>query len=266
MSRCAVELKPVAVTIPFESDIVITPEAKSGFHENIVERKTIVYETLVDPAVIKIAAENIKEQLFTKYIFLRPRPDEVTVLSIEKTYEPFILTTGRYSIDYYRKRTFTFKVDNAVSEVVFGFGRFSSKQITDSYGKTHKGIEIVAEERLQIETETTLTLDALGKETSLRQLSAAPSEKDPGEILAKIGEKQVAPDLEVKVVRNKIQKRPADIAWIENEAFDVTERIVIYTPRFHAMCRHNRTGRKRVAEFDGVTGKLIRTYDARPSE
>lgn len=252
----------MAVTIPFETDIVISPEAKSPFHENIVERKTIVYETLVDPAVIKIAAENIKEQLFTKYIFLRPSPDEVTVLSIEKWYEPFILITGRYSIDYYRKRIVTFKVDNAVSEVVFGFGRFSSKQITDSLGKTHKGIEISGEERLQIEVKANLALDKLGKDTSLKQLPAAPSEKNPEEILTKANEEQVAADFEVKALRNRIQRRPTDIAWIENEAFEVTERMIIYTPRFRAVCRNNHTGRKRVAEFDGVTGKLIRTHDS----
>ena len=262
----------MAVTIPFENetDIVISPETTSesnaSFHEDIVERKTIVYETLVEPAVVKIVAENFKEQLFTKFIFLRPKPDEVTLFSIEKTYEPFILITGRYSIDYYRKRAFTFKVDNAVSEVVFGFGRFSSKQITDSLGKTYKGIALSAEERLQIEVKAALALDPLGKETSLKQLPAAPSEKNPEEILAKANAKQVPPDFEVKVLRDRIQRRPRDVAWIERESFEVTERMVIYTPRFRATCRHNQTGRKRVAEFDGVTGKIIRMYDSRGSQ
>ncbi len=251
----------MAVTIPFETDVVISSEAKPVFKEKVVERKTIVYETLVDPAVIKIAAENVKEQLFTKYIFLRPKPEEVTLLSIEKSYEPFILITGRYSIDYYRKRTVTFKVDNAVSEVVFGFGRFSSKQVTDSLGKTHKEVELSAEERLQIELKANLALDGFGKDTSLRQLPAAPSEKNPEEILAKAGAKQVESDFEIQVLKNRIQRRPTDIAWIEDEAFEVTERMIIYTPRFRAVCRYNQNGRKRVVEFDGVTGKLVRAYD-----
>ena len=56
-------------TLCTENPIVIAPEAKSILQERIVERKTIVYETLVDLAVIKIAAENQKEQLFTKYGF-----------------------------------------------------------------------------------------------------------------------------------------------------------------------------------------------------
>jgi hypothetical protein len=253
------ELNPVAVTIPFENEIVVSPEAKTISQEKIIDRKTIVYETLVEPAVMRIAAENLKEQLFTKYIFLRPNPSEISVISIEKMYEPFIIIAGKYFIDYYRKRTVTFKVDNAVSEVVFGFGRVSSKRIVDSLGKTYKGIELSAEERLQHEVTANLALDANGKDTSLKQLPAAPSEKNPEEIVSKL-EKQVAPDFEVKVLRNRIQRRPADIDWIESEAFEVTERMVIYAPRFRAVCRHNRTGRKRVAEFDGVTGKLIRVH------
>ena len=48
-----------------EEKIVIssTPEPKSPFEERIASRKTIVYETLVHPAVIKIAADNLKDQL-----------------------------------------------------------------------------------------------------------------------------------------------------------------------------------------------------------
>ena len=141
-------------TLCTENPIIISPEAKSTLQERIVERKTIVYETLVDPAVIRIAAENLKDQFFTKYGFLRPTPEEVTLVTVEKTYEPFIMITGKYSIDYYRKRTCTFKVESAVSEVVFGFGRFSSKQITDSLGKTYKGLELPGEERLQSEDRT----------------------------------------------------------------------------------------------------------------
>jgi hypothetical protein len=253
-------------TVCTENAVVISPEAKSTFQEKIVERKTIVYETLVDPAVIRIAAENLKDQLFIKYGFLRPQPDEVTLVSVEKSYEPFIMITGKYSIDYYRKRTCTFKVDNAVSEVVFGFGRFSSKQITDSSGKTYRGIELPGEERLQNEAKATLTLDAFGREKSLKQLPSAPSEKNPEEIIAKLDGKQVPPDFELNALRNKIQKRPTDLNWIESENFEVTERLVVYTPRFRAAYRHARTGRERAIEFDGVTGKLVRIGDSQVTQ
>ena len=262
----ALELNRMTETICPENPIVISPEEKATLQEKIVERKTIVYETLVDPAVIRIAAENLKDQLFTKYVFLRPPPEEVILVTIEKTYEPFVMITGKYNIDYYRKHTYTFKVENAVSEVVFGFGRFSSTQITDSLGKTYKGIELSGEERLQYEAKTNLTLDASGKETSLKQLPSAPSEKNPEEIIAKLGEKQVPPDFDLNELRSKIQKRPVDLNWVESETFEVTERLVVYTPRFRAVYRHTKTGRERAVEFDGVTGKLLHVGETQTRE
>jgi len=260
------ELNQVTEALCTENPIIISPEAKSTLQERIVERKTIVYETLVDLAVVKIAAENLKDQLFTKYGFLRPAAEEVILISVEKTYEPFIMITGKYSIDYYRKRTFTFEVENTVSEVVFSFSRFSSKQITDSQGNTYRGIELSAEERLQSEAKATLALDASGGETSLKQLPSAPSEKNPEEIIAKLGEKQVPPEFELKALRNRIQQRPTDVNWIESETFEVTERLVIYTPRFQTVFRHAKTGREQAAEFDGVTGKLVRVGKTQTQE
>lgn len=253
-------------TIGTDNAIVISPETKSTFQEKIVDRKTIVYETLVDLAVIRIASENLKDQLFTKFGFLRPQPNEVTLVCVEKSYTPFIMITGKYFIDYHRKRTIMFKVDNAVSEVATSFGKFSSKQITDAFGKTYRGIELEAEERLQYEAKSTLTLDESGKEISPKELSSAPSAKNQEEILAKLGEKQVPPDFELNALRNRIQKRPTDLDWVESELFEVTERLVVYTPRFRAVYKHARNGKERAAEFDGVTGKLVRIGDSQSTQ
>ena len=83
-------------TLCSENAIIISPEAKNNFQENIVKSKTIVYETLVDSTVISITAENLKEQFFMKHGFLRPEPDEETIVYVEKSYEPFIMITGKY--------------------------------------------------------------------------------------------------------------------------------------------------------------------------
>jgi hypothetical protein len=83
-------------------NIVISTETPS-YSEKIAEKKTIVYETRVDPTVVKIAAEKVKDQLFTRFGFLRSNPNEVQFVSIEKYYEPYSMISGRYFIDYYRK-------------------------------------------------------------------------------------------------------------------------------------------------------------------
>jgi hypothetical protein len=111
-----------------------------------------------------------------------------------------------------------------------------------------------------------LTFDASGKEVSLKQLPLAPSEKKPKKIVKKLGKKQVSPDLDLNIIRSKIQKRPTDVSWIQSESFEVTERVVIYTPRFRALYsalyKNSKTGKERTAEFDGVTGKLVRVGDS----
>jgi hypothetical protein len=54
--------------------IVIATENTSG-REDVIARKTIVYETLVDPAVVKVASEKLKQKLFTRFWFFKPKPE-----------------------------------------------------------------------------------------------------------------------------------------------------------------------------------------------
>ena len=92
-------------TIQAEKASVMSPETKSPFHERIIEPKTTVYETLVNSSVIRIAAENLKEQLFTKYGFLTPQLNDMSLVFVVKSFEPLILTTRPRSVDYQRKDT-----------------------------------------------------------------------------------------------------------------------------------------------------------------
>jgi hypothetical protein len=74
-----------------DEKIVITAEPKQPFEERIADQKTVVYATLIDPAVIKIAAENLKCKVFAKYGFLKTKPEEVSIVSIDKYYKPYIV-------------------------------------------------------------------------------------------------------------------------------------------------------------------------------
>jgi hypothetical protein len=98
------------------------------------------------------------------------------------------------------------------------------------------------------------------------QLPTAPSEKNPEKVLSSLGVKEVPRDLELSIIRTRIQKRPVDISWIANEVFEVDERLVVYAPRFRVLFKHVKSGKERVAEFDGVTGKLICPSDSRVTQ
>jgi hypothetical protein len=50
------------VTVPI-------PSMSESVPEKVVDRKIIVYKTLIDPTVIKLATEKVKDRLFVKFGF-----------------------------------------------------------------------------------------------------------------------------------------------------------------------------------------------------
>jgi hypothetical protein len=238
--------------------IVISAEPKQPFEERIAARKTIVYETLVDPVAVKIAAENLKDQLFPKYGLFKTKPEDVKVVSVAKYYKPYIIVSGEYTIHYYRKRVCTVKVADDVSEVLIGIDKFKPKQVADSYGKVKREIELRGEERVKKKVKASLVLDENGRDVSLKGLPSAPSERNAEEVLAKSCTKKVPAEWDLNVLRTRIFKRPTDVSWIANELFEVNERVVIYVPIFKALFRKVKTGQEKTCEFGGLTGKIIR--------
>jgi hypothetical protein len=239
-----------------DEKIVISTETACS-NEKILERKTIVYETRVDPTVIKMTGEKLKAQPFTRFGFMKPKPEDIRLISIDKYYEPYMVISGKYVIDYYRKRTYAVRVDKKVLEVILLDHKFEPSHPADTSVKDHNVIKLEGEERLMIEAKASLLLDRFGQEATLKKLPSAPSERDPKKILAAFGVKEIPPDADLDVIRSKILRRPGDIHRLVNELFEVNERVVIYTPRFRLLYGNVRTGEEKAVELDGVTAERI---------
>ena len=237
---------------------VFTSIDKAFSNEKILERKTIVYETRVDPTVIKVAGEKIKDQLFTRFGILKPKQNEVQFVSIEKYYEPYSMISGRYFIDYYRRCTYSIHVDKEVLEVDLLNNKLRPEQIVDSSHRPRNEIKLEAEERLENDVKASLVWDSSGKEVALENLPSAPSEPHPKNILEEFGVQEVAGDADLNILRSRIAQRPKDISRVVSEVFEVEERAVIYAPRFRVQYGNNKTGEEKTVEFDGVTGERIR--------
>jgi hypothetical protein len=242
-------------TVSDEKIVVSTGTVLSS--EKIAERNTIVYETRIEPTVIEAIGEKIKAQLFTRFGFMKPKPEEIQLVSIDKYYEPYMVVGGRYAIDYYRKCAYTVKVDNRVQEVILSNRKYRPNQPTDSPAKDHNVVKLEGEERLTNEVEASLILDKFGQQVAPKELPSAPSEKNPREILAAFGVKEIAPDADLDIIRSKILKRPKDINRLVNELFEVNERAVVYAPRFRVLYTNVKTGEGKAVEFDGVTAQRI---------
>ncbi len=245
--------------------IVISAET-TPVKENIVARKTIVYETLIDPTVIRVASEKLKHQLFTRFGLFKPKPEEIQFVSINKYYEPYIVVSGKYSIDYYRKCAYTVKVDKGVLEVILLKHKFVPEQAESSTAKGGSIIRPEGEERLVNEAKASFILDKYGRDATLERLPPAPSEKNPKKVIAKFSIEEVAQNVDVDFVRDRLVKRPNDIKRIVNEIFEVAERVVIYTPRFKLLYKNVKTGEEKALEFDGVTSNRIQQSEGAISQ
>jgi hypothetical protein len=239
-----------------EEKIVISAGATPS-SEKIVERNTIVYETHIEPNVIETIGEKAKAQLFTKFGFIKPKPEEIQLVSIDKYYEPYIMVSGRYFIDYYRKCTYTVKVDSRVQEIILSNQKYKPNQPTNPSAKDCNVLKLQGEERLTTEVEASLVLDKFGQEVAPEELTPTTPEKNPKEILAEFGAKEIAQDADLDIIQSKILKRPKDINRLVTELFEVNERAVIYTPRFRVLYTNVRTGEMKAVEFDGITAQRI---------
>lgn len=242
---------------PLQSEASLIPE-------DICERRIIVYKPSVDPSVAKIAGEQAKIKLFTRLRLFKPKPEEIQFVSLEESYEPYILVNGTYSIDYCREGTYTINIDKEVKEVIL-FGQTIEPEPLDKVqrmrgGKTQK-ITLFGEERIIYEDKTHLLLDKTGKEVSLDEIPPGPSEEDPEKILADLGEKmreiEISTEKEVEIVRSRIAKRPPNIKGINSELFQISERILVYVPIYKVVYRNLKKNEEKTLKINGITAKII---------
>jgi len=225
-------------------------------NENIAERRTIVYQTLIDPAVVRIEGEKIKNKLFKKFLFKLSTPEEIEIASIEKYYEPFIVVSGKHLIDYYRKCAYAVRVDKEAKEVILFDHTFIPGQASNA-AVNESSIRLEGEERLVKETRAFIILNRNGQDLKLSEFPSAPSEKNPQELVKSFKMPEIAPSMDVEVIRKRIAQRPNDINRIVNEVLEIDERSLIYTPRFKLTYKCPRIGKEAYLEFDGITSKLI---------
>ena len=238
------------------ADEVATSALITSTNENIAERRTIVYQTLIDPAVVRIEGEKIKNKLFKKFLFKLSTPEEIEIASIEKYYEPYAVISGRYFIDYFRKCAYSVRVDRQAKEVILFGHTFTPRQSYSSVNES--SIKLEGEERLVKETRAFVILDRTGKDSKLSEFPSAPSEKNSQVLIKSFKMPEIDSCIDVAVMRKRIVQRPDGVNRIVSEEFEIDERSLIYTPRFKLTYKCARLGKEAYMDFDAVTSKWIR--------
>ena len=81
--------------------------------------KTVVLRPILDYSEAEQIVENRKTSLF-RSMLQKPKKAEVHVHSIKLSYEAFLILSGKYTADYFRKVIHTISVEPSVKEVILG--------------------------------------------------------------------------------------------------------------------------------------------------
>lgn len=220
----------------------------------MVERKTVILKSRLDATMVKLLGEKIKTRFFSRRSFLKPKPQEIQLVCVDKFYEPYIIVGGKYAIDYCKKCLLPVRVSEKMQEI-FILGKEFKPSPSGNV------VKLEGEGHFHYEDEGYFVLDKWGHEVSPEQLSYAPPEEELEKVVkvaTKLREVKISPKQEIEFLRSRIAKRPSDVEEILNELFEVTERTVIYRPTYELMFRDLKTGIEAIVEIDGTTGKIIR--------
>ena len=226
--------------------------------EKIVERKIIVFKSRLDLTAIRLVAEKMKTELFTRFMFMKPKRREIHIVSIDKYYEPYIVVDGKYTIDYSTKWVHTIEVDETMQEITL-FGKTLRSEPSKNPEITRKVIRLTGEGRFRHENKAHIIFDRWWREVGLEQLPYVPFEEQPEKILKtlnkRFGNVKIPDEKEIEMLRSRIAQRPMDIAHVHKELFVVSERAVIYKPMYKLTFQNIKTGEEATATIDAVTGQ-----------
>jgi hypothetical protein len=228
--------------------------------QKIVDRRIIFLKSRLDPTMARLLGEKVKGKFFTRLHFLKPKPEEIRLISIGKYYIPYVLVSGKYAIDYCRKHVYSVNVDKNAREVAFFDRKFKPEPLSQPPDEAQV-IKLDGVEFFHYEDEASFVLDKMGRESDPEQLPCAPSEKWTVEELAKTGikfeEVKISLEEEIDFLRSRIVNRPSDVGEVIREIFEVSERALIYCPMYQVTCRNVKTGKEAIAKIDGTTGKAV---------
>jgi hypothetical protein len=226
--------------------------------QKIVDTRKVILKSKFDSSKVKIQGEKLKTSFFAKFGFLKPKPKDVLLVAFSKYYEPYIVIGGKYSIDYCKRHDYALKVEDR-TQALFIDGKRLKPEPLSGRGND-RVIKLVGEEHSHYENETYVVLDRMLQEVSAENLFLAPSESDlenQQSFGLDLRKPQISLEEEIAILRSRIAKRPADVAEIIRENFEINERTTIYSPFYELTFKNLKNGKKVTAIVNGVTGGVV---------
>lgn len=225
--------------------------------QKVVEPKVMVLKTRLDSKMIRLQVEEIKQQIFRKFRFIKPKLKDVNLVNSEKYFEPYIVIGGKYSLDYCRRHAFNLEVKNQTKELYIAGQKF--EVLPSSSGDSSKQIiKLEGEDYAHYETENFFVLDRMRREISPETFSFAPIEQqieEKSKIDHNFRKIRLSKSEVIDILRSKIAKRPNDLVEIIKEVFEITENTIVYRPFFEFTFHNKQSNKYATIRIDGITGE-----------
>jgi len=226
--------------------------------QKIVDTRTIILKSRLDSRMARLQGEKLKTSFFARFGFLKPKPGDVLLVAFSKYYEPYIVIGGKYSIDYCKTHNYALKVEDRTQAMFIDGKKLKPEPL--SLEDKAKVIRLVGEEHSHYENETYVILDKMLQEVSSDNLFFAPFENEfetQPAVDFDLRKPQISLEEEITFLRSRVAKRPADVAEIIKEIFEINERTIIYSPVYELTYKNMKTGKNVTALINGITGGVI---------
>lgn len=227
--------------------------------EKVAERKIIVYKPRVDSKQVRATAEKMKTRLFRKLIFIKPKPEEVQIVSIDKYYESYIVVDGEYIIDYSKRWSHNIQVDETMQELTFFGEKITPVSLMDHLATPCKIVTLTGIGRLKFEAKERLIFDCEWQQIGLEELPFVPFEEQPEKALGTVEQNpdsfNMTDQKEVELLKSLLVQRPSDILCIHKELFTIFDRALVYKPMYKIIFKNIKTKKETTLLIDAITGK-----------
>jgi hypothetical protein len=232
--------------------------------------KTVVLRPLLDSDEANQIIENRKTSLFRKML-QKPKKSEVHVHSIKLFYEAFLILSGKYTANYYRKSMHTITVDPTVKEIIIADEIFPVKQRRGIMGKLStkiqtttkrkNRIDLELEEHVFLEEEQEIAFDHHGKEIKMPyKTSSKLIESYPKRTLEKtkqtVKKPEITYDAAVQRLVSKLKKSVSIGRRNMQEKITTNEIIELYVPIYEARLIGPKKN-VRLMRIDGIRKKVL---------
>jgi len=217
---------------------------------------------------IKNLADKKKSSLFGT-AFTRPKPDEVTVSSIDLFFEPIWKIKGEYDVDFYRKNIHQISTDPHVKEIIIGTGVFPVltesgkwKKFKDTVkiGEKKNNTDIPVEEHVEIHRESELYLNSQGQQIkSNLKIESKNIENFPDDFIKSnknnIRISELSEDKIIDIYLSSV-KNLGDFLRIVSERLIVNIFEQIFLPIYEIRFTDSKNITK-IMRVDGMTSKIL---------